>query len=253
MLRKLQNLGLKMVDGKIFVPGYATSVSIDVGLSVNAPQSAKWLERDAGLFVIGFEPIQSNIDAIYMGQSQWPINLNPKMIGTRISIVKAALSDKNLPQSRDFYVTKADPGCSSFLKPINLEVDRIETVSVFTLDDILRYFPFDRISYIDHLKVDAQGTDFDVIIGAENNLSRILFITLEIDTQNYIDGHQSESAISQYLSTHGFLRIKKTFLAQFCRKVQGIHISLDAEDPTYINLALYTKIGKPKKYVYQRG
>jgi FkbM family methyltransferase len=253
MTLQLQNLGLRMADGKIFIPQYATTVSIDVGLSVNAPQSAIWLERNAGLFVIGFEPIQSNIDAIYIGKSQWPINLDPRMIGTRISIVKAALSNENLPDTRNFYVTKNDPGCSSFLKPINLEVDRIEVVSVFTLDEVLSYFPFDRIAYIDHLKVDAQGTDFDVIKGVDKNLSRILFITLEIDTQNYFDGNQTEKSVSRFLRLHGFCRIKNSLFGQVCRRVLGINIHLEVDDPTYINLALYKKLGKPRKYVYQQG
>jgi hypothetical protein len=235
------------------IPQYATKVSIDVGLSVNAPQSATWLEHDPELFVLGFEPIQSNIDFIYKGNAPWPKNLQPWMIGKRICIVKAALAETDEPKPVNFYVTKLDPGCSSFLKPVSLEIDRIELVNVFKLDTILEHFPYNRIPYIEHLKIDAQGTDFNVVKGVTNNLNRILFVTLEVDTVNYIGSNQSEKEVSEFFRLNGFHRISNSILSRINRKIRRINVDLETDDPTYINLPLYFKLGRPQKWIYQRG
>jgi FkbM family methyltransferase len=248
-----KELGLREENGLIYIPKYATKVSIDVGLSVNAPQSATWLEQDPDLFVIGFEPIQSNIDLIHQGNAPWPKNLQPSMIGERICIVKAALAELDEPKPVNFFVTKLDPGCSSFLKPVSFEIDRVELVSVFKLDTILEHFPYNRIHYIEHLKIDAQGTDFNVLKGAIKNLSRILFVTLEIDTINYIGSQQSEGEVNEFLSLNHFYRINNSILGRIIRKILGIRVDFQTDDPTYINLPLYSKLGKPKKWIFQRG
>ncbi len=253
MIKQLLELGLPVLNGHIYIPPYATQVRIDVGLSVNAPQSATWLEREDNLFVLGFEPIQSNIDSIHAGNAPWPRNLNPVLIGHRMSIVRAALSTTDEPSTKNFYVTKPDPGCSSFLEPKNIDVDRIEIVHVFKLDTILDLFPYHRIPYIEHLKIDAQGSDFDVLKGTTQNLSKILFVTLEIDTENYHGAFQSEKKISNFLRRQGFRKVSDSIVNRGIRKLKRQNVDLETDDPTYINLSLYSKLGKPRIWIYQRG
>ena len=146
-----------------------------------------------------------------------------------------------------------DPGCSSFLKPVSLEIDRIELVNVFKLDTILEHFPYNRIPYIEHLKIDAQGTDFNVVKGVKNNLSRILFVTLEIDTANYVGSNQSEKEVNEFFRLNGFHRISNSILSRINRKIRRINVDLETDDPTYINLSLYFELGRPQKWIYQRG
>lgn len=253
MIKQLLELGLPIINGHISIPPYATQVRIDVGLSVNAPQSATWLEREDDLFVIGFEPIQSNIDFIHAGNAPWPKNLNPALIGNRMCIVRTALSATDEPRTKNFYVTKPDPGCSSFLEPKNIEVDRIEVVHEFNLDTILKFFPYHRIPYIEHLKIDAQGSDFDVIKGTKQNLSKILFITLEIDTQNYHGGLQSENEVSNFLRHQGFRKISDSIVSRGIRKLKRHNINLETDDPTYVNSSLYSNLRNPRIWIYQRG
>jgi FkbM family methyltransferase len=252
-MKQLLELGLPILNGHISIPPYATQIRIDVGLSVNAPQSATWLEREKNLFVLGFEPIQSNIDFIHAGNAPWPRNLNPALIGNRMAIVRAALSSTNEPSTKNFYVTKPDPGCSSFLEPKSIEVDRIEVVHVFKLDTILNFFPYQRIPYIEHLKIDAQGSDFDVLKGAKENLSKILFITLEIDTENYVGGLQTENEVSNFLSTYGFRKVDDSIVSRMIRRFKRQKFELETDDPTYINVSLYSKLGNPRIWIYQRG
>ena len=253
MRKFLQNVGVKFEGDKLFVPEYSKRVKIDVGLSVNAPQSAVWLDRDHDLFIFGFEPLESNISQIITGKSIWPINLSPQLIGKEIIIVPVALSNKNNLEGRDFYVTEKDPGCSSLLLPAKMDVARIEKVPVITLDSFLSYFPFERFSYIEHLKIDVQGADFEVIKGAEQNLRNFLVITMEIDTLGYVGSSQSIKTVMSYMKKKDFILLSNSIWGKLRRRLRRINISLETDDPTFLNYKLYCDLSKPHRFVYQRG
>jgi FkbM family methyltransferase len=248
-----QSIGISFDGDYLFVPGYAESVKIDVGLSVNAPQSSIWLKRDIGLFVFGFEPLLDNIERIKSGESEWPENLAPDLIGQRIAIVPCALSSKTELAGRDFFVTKNDPGCSSLLAPVSMEVLKVERVPVVTLDSFLDYFPFERFPIIEHVKIDVQGADFEVIKGSEAHLDKIMFVTLEIDTFHYTGSTQSEAEIKKYMKAKGFIFISNSLLGRIHRFLKGIKVILETDDPTFLNFKLYSDNSKPQKSVYQRG
>ena len=249
----LQSVGVLFDHDRLSIPEYAVSVKIDVGLSVNAPQSSIWLKRDCGLFVFGFEPLLDNIERIKTGDSEWPENLSPELVGKRIVIVPCALSSKTDLGGRDFFVTKNDPGCSSLLAPISMEVLKVVRVPVITLDSFLNLFPFDRFPIIEHLKIDVQGADFEVIKGAEAHLDKIMFVTLEIDTFHYIGTTQSEGEIKKHMKARGFVLISNSLFGRFLRFLKGIKVNLETDDPTFLNYKLYTDNSKPQKSVYQRG
>lgn len=166
--------GLKMQRGRFSFPKEFKRIKIDVGLSVNAPQTQIWLENDSGLIVIGIEPLKSNIKSIVERSSSWPVSLNPEYLETRAFLIPVALSDEKNDDGLTFYVTKEDPGCSSLYKPKNFEVSRTEVVPVWTLDEIMKYIPFERFPIIDHLKIDAQGSDLKILKGSTKFLDRIL-------------------------------------------------------------------------------
>jgi FkbM family methyltransferase len=249
----LQSIGISFDEDFLSIPDYAQSVKIDVGLSVNAPQSSIWLKRDSELFVFGFEPLLDNIERIKAGESKWPENLSPELIGQRIVIVPCALSDKTDLAGRDFFVTKNDPGCSSLLEPVSMEVQKIERVPVITLDKFLDFFPFERFPFIEHLKIDVQGADFEVIRGSDEHLDKIMFITLEIDTIHYIGSTQSESEIKKYMKARGFILLSNSLLGRAQRFLKGIKVILETDDPTFLNYKLYLRNSKPQKNIYQRG
>jgi FkbM family methyltransferase len=249
----LQSIGILFNHGRLSIPDYAKSVKIDVGLSVNAPQSSIWLKRDGRLFVFGFEPLLDNINRIRMGNSKWPENLDPVLIGQRIVIVPCALSSKVNLEGSDFFVTKNDPGCSSLLAPLGMEVLKVESVPVITLDSFLDFFPFERFPFIEHVKLDCQGTDFEVIKGTERHLDKIMFVTLEIDTLHYIGSTQSKAQINKYFKDRGFVLISNSILGHIFRLIKGIRVDLETDDPTFLNYQLYRDNSRPKKSVFQRG
>ncbi len=253
-VRKLiEASGIEIVDGRIVLPEYCRSVRLDVGLSVNAPQSAVWLSRDTTLHVFGFEPVSENRKMIVRGDAPWPINLDPELIGKRVNIIPCALMEKSTYEGLDIYVTKKDPGCSSLLKPKSFEIDYIERVEVATLNEFLEYFPFNVVPYISHLKIDVQGADIQVLEGGLDFLDRIMSITSEVDTIEYEKTRNSTRALTEMLKPYGFVLLKKHFLAKLILRLRGVRISVEADDPTFLNLRLF-KNEKPNNFwIYQRG
>ena len=237
----------------ILIPDRFKSVRIDVGLSVNAPQSQIWLDKDSELLVFGFEPVSANLKSIKSGVSSWPVNLDPTRINNSIYIINCALLEKALDDGKIIYVTKNDPGCSSVLKPKNFEVAYEEKVNVSTLNTFLDYFPFTQIPYISHLKIDVQGADIQVIEGATNYLSKIMAITAEVDTNEYSGTRNSLQNISDLLKPHGFVLCKKDILSRILLRLKGIRIKNETDDPTFINIALYKKHKPTNFWIYQRG
>jgi FkbM family methyltransferase len=245
--------GIEMTNGKIVLPEYCRSVRLDVGLSVNAPQSATWISRDSTLHVFGFEPVNENRKMIHKGDAPWPVNLNPELIGKRINIIPCALMEKSISEGLDIFVTKNDPGCSSLLKPKTFEVDYVERISVGTLNEFLEHFPFDVVQYISHLKIDVQGADIQVLEGGLKFLDRIMSITAEVDTIEYEKTRNSRHAINKMLKPYGFILLRKSLLAKLILRLRGIRISVETDDPTFLNLRLF-KAEKPDNFwVYQRG
>jgi FkbM family methyltransferase len=253
MQKMVEASGLQIMSGKIVLPEYCKSVRLDVGLSVNAPQSAVWISRDTTLHVFGFEPVSENRKMIHQGDAPWPINLNPELIGERINIIPCALMDVSTPEGLDIFVTKNDPGCSSLLRPKTFEVDYKERIHVGTLNEFLEYFPFDVVPYISHLKIDVQGADIQVLEGGLKFLDRIMSITAEVDTIEYEKTRNSSRALTKMLKPYGFVLLKKHLLAKLILRLRGIRISVEADDPTFLNLRLF-KTEKPNNFwVYQRG
>lgn len=253
MKELLVSAGLPVVEGKIIVPRQLRRVKIDVGLSVNAPQSQIWLENDSELMVIGFEPLKSNIDVIRNESSRWEIKLDSDSIGQRIFILPTALSDIHDPNGLDFYVTKGDPGCSSLLKPKNFEILLVEKVPVWTLNDFFQFFPFDRIPIIDHLKIDAQGSDLRILEGCSKFLDRIFCITVEIDIDEYEGSTNSENSIKSYLGKFGFQLNKPGLKSNLVHLLKGLKIDIEADDPTFINSNTLKYSKNRRFFIYQRG
>ena len=253
MQKLIEASGIEILDGRIVLPKYCKTVRLDVGLSVNAPQSAIWLSRDTTLHVFGFEPVSENRKTILRGDAPWPVNLNPDLIGKRINIIPCALMEKSAPDGLDIFVTKKDPGCSSLLRPKSFEIDYTERIAVGTLNDFLEHFPFNVVPYISHLKIDVQGADIQVIEGGIKFLDRIMSITSEVDTTEYEETRNSTHALSKMLKPYGFILLKKHFFAKLILRLRGIRISVEADDPTFLNLRLF-KTEKPIGFwVYQRG
>ncbi len=213
------------------IPENITHVKLDIGLSYSAPQSQQWFTHDDHtLAVFGFEPNPECTKLILSenNQKQHPNHgdcLEHRFIKEgRFIIQKCALSNVSSPQTMNFYVSQNDCGTSS-LYPNNQtilgKIKSVINVPVYSLKMFFDGFPWDRFDYIDYIKIDAQGSDLNILKGAEHYLQeRVVFVTAEGDGHQYIGADKcTNNNIILYMQNQGFIHIKHP----------------NTNDPTFIN------------------
>ena len=197
-------------NNKIEIPEYIKRVKVDVGLSINAPHSKLWLDHDEDLLVFGFEPNSNAIEQIKRHipyEIIWPHCLDPKMIGDRIHLINCALGNEN-KENVKLYITEGDVGCSSLYQPMQIKVKHSVDVKQFTLETFFKLFPFDQIPYIEYLKIDAQGSDFNILKGCGDYIQNIIYVTIECDVDHYHNVSNDLQSIIVYMQNYGFKYIK---------------------------------------------
>jgi FkbM family methyltransferase len=260
-------------NGNIHLPSWCRSVKIDAGLSFNAKMSFEWLERQPeDLVVFAFEPVQSNINQIQARMQSHP---DPEWIYERLILLPLALGNEFC--KREFFVTH-DTGQSSLLRPTKAEIELVEMVEVVTLQAFNSLISLQDMPYIDHLKTDCQGTDLDILRGAGPSIARYACITSESETANYEGSQNSLRHTRDYLSGFGFTQINsrnaiRILVGDFIKRFDGLHtivrafygknvgqkeivrpgLTIEVEDPTYINPDVLVNISDRTISVFQRG
>ncbi len=219
-------------------------VKIDIGLSYSAPHSNLWLEKENDLIVFGFEPDIDSVNCILSKNivKRHPSHGEPikdKHINTRFFIMPIALDNVIDPVQKDFYILKNDCGTSSLNHPHNNlgEINKIYKVPVFSLKHFFDIFPWDKFNYIEYIKIDAQGSDLNILKSAGDYLKKkVVYITAEPENSSYdnIEINNIEN-ITRYLEEQDFIKINHP----------------NTIDPTYINKN-YLHL-KDFIYIYQCG
>ena len=206
-------------DNKIKIPTWAKKVKLDVGTSLNAPNSQKWLDNDNELCVFGFEPNINNLNILNTGIHSWPIKLDLDRINNSFFYVNCALSD-TVRQNVDFYCTDSkNPGTSSLYKPNAHNVDSITKVSVIRLSDFCDLCPWEKIPYIDQVKIDAQSSDFNIIKGMGDYLDeRVVYLDVETTTNGQYENNETPEIMKEYIENKGFECIEWGTNARFRNK-----------------------------------
>ena len=191
-------------DEKIQLPTFAKKVKIDIGLSINAPNSHLWIrESPNDLLVFGFEP---NMDAVKQikGQKEcenkWTYSLSSNLVGDRCFISGCALGNET--RMVKLYITEPDSGASSLYKP-KMKVKNVEHVPQFRLENFFDLFPFDKVSIIEHIKINTQGSDFNILLGAGTYLmERVIYVTCNPESST--NKASDMLNIINYLAANGF-------------------------------------------------
>ena len=216
------------------IPDICTHVKLDIGLSYSAPQSQNWLSHDDDhLMVFGFEPNPDCCNLILSANNkkQHPSHcdiLEHRFIEDgRFAIQQCALSNVTDPTTMKFYVSQNDCGTSSLFPNNETSLGKIKSVIDVPVCSLKMFFnglPWDRFQYIDYIKIDAQGSDLNILKGAEHYLQeRVVFVTAEGDGHQYIGSTEcSNNNIIKYMESQGFLHIKHR----------------NTTDPTFINKRL---------------
>jgi hypothetical protein len=145
-----------------------------------------------------------------------------------------ALSNVEKPTNMIFYTMSNDIGTSSLYEPVDFSLGPVKSniiVPVYSLKHFFDVFPWNRFEYIEYIKIDAQGADFDIIKGAGDYLKeRVVFITAEPESAQYNGcSHNTAENMNDYLRSQGFVRI----------------VHPNTSDPTFLNIKyshLYDKI-----------
>ena len=219
-------------DGKLKIDKDLLSIKIDVGLAGEAPNSAIWLSETPDRFVLGIEPIPYHwkmIENFETSESLRPypedfkivqreegvVKLNREVvcsIGNRFAKLECAIDDVEEEQEKDFHVMDRKDGASgssSLLRPsedhphFTEEIIKVKTIS---LEKILDHVDWDRFPFIEQIKTDCEGKDFDVVRSIGKYLDRILFITSEM-TNNTHHWHDScdQQGFINFMQSKGFI------------------------------------------------
>jgi FkbM family methyltransferase len=198
----------KLKNNKFNIPNNVNKIWIDVGTSFNSPNSIQFLNRNSNGFVIGFEPDPNN----YI--TQYSIHNFKKNLWLLNNEDESALKEKTkrqLSQKRDiFNNTEEYLETNSYMNKyilipcaIGLEegykslylnshhgssslnenwsgCDSNNNIQVLVkpLKNFINMIP-DKYNYIEHLKIDTESLDLDVLLSAGNTIERIAIITVE--------------------------------------------------------------------------
>jgi len=221
----LRSTGIALENGKIDCKASVPikRIKLDIGLSYSAPQSNVWLNRESDLLVFGFEPNPESVAEIKRGAAKKDPRhgdpLQTKFLENgQAKIIPCALGQTvtTLP----LYITANDVGCSSIYQPVDFPVSKKVDVLVYTLQDFFDLFPFDQHPHIDYIKIDAQGSDLDILKGAGKYLSeRVVYVTAEAENRQYHGTDNSDQSMEAFMKANGFSRV----------------YDQETSDPTFLN------------------
>jgi len=214
----------------IKVPINCTHVKLDIGLSYTAPIANKWLVKESDVLVLGFEPNPfccSMIQNQTFEKTSFPdFNLEKRFLDDgRFQLFQYALNDTEIETNLDFYINQRDYGTSSLYSHNQTTLGKIEKVikvPVINLKMFFNHFPWDKFEYIDYIKIDAQGSDLNILKGAGDYLKeKVVYVTAEPDGWYYEGADNcNEQNIDEYMKNQNFIRIHHP----------------NTKDPTYLNI-----------------
>ena len=211
-------------------------IKIDIGLSNEAVYSSVWINSEPDLFVLGFEPLPTAIpNILHESSAPYGDGINPpnsarhlkKWMHKQLHIYQVALSDVKEEETKTFHVSKFNTGCSSFWSPKKGNMIDKGTwpisVKVWNLKMVFDKF-FEkynkRFEYIEYIKIDAQGSDLNIVKSAGHWLSdKVVYMTVECDGSYYENCSWRKPDLDIYMESIGFDEIDH----------------YNTHDPTYIN------------------
>lgn len=209
-------------EGLKSIPSKSKQLFIDVGLAIDAPNSANWLLNHEDSYVVGIEPSPENISILkkgrpanvsfpYLRLEDQTIISNNKIIDNineRFCLLETAIDNVDEPTKADFYLTdERNTGCSSLLKPtakLGLDVKEIYSTPVISLKHILDSLIPENFSHVTFLKTDAQGKDLDVVKSCKEHLKNVLIVQMEVNTGGQYENEQNLEEIEQFMFSNNF-------------------------------------------------
>lgn len=213
-------------NGYLSIADNINGIRIDVGLSYSAPNSALWLLSNNDIMVYGFEPDIRSINELKEGnrrfQNQPYIKIEDESVmlydkkllnyNGRFKLLEFGLSNVSGLENREFYYT-SEGGCSSLFKPTTVlpyKTVNIGTVPILPLSHFFSYIPWHRFPFIELVKIDAQGSDYDILLGMEEYINRIALIYVENSTFGEYESTPRQEDMFCYLRQNNFEIVENT-------------------------------------------
>ena len=166
---------------------------MDIGVDFG-PYTLTALSQGAG-FVYAIEPRQKAIDMLIEN-----IKLNPEFLN-RILIIKKAVSDISFDTISIVDSNLSSRGSDYVSKRYTRQVEKEEPVLTMTVDDIVQRHSIQKLDWI---KIDVEGMEDKVLLGAENTL---IHLKPRIMVENH--GTKQEIKNHKYLTSIGYELIFK--------------------------------------------
>lgn len=206
-------------DIRYELPNFTPRVIFDVGANIG--QSARAYKRHFPSAQIHcFEPAQDTYKTLTSNLSQFG----------NIQCYRLALSNNsgnarlhNTGASAHFFLTTPDDE--------NSEEVQLETIDSFCKDQ--------QIDHIDFLKIDTEGSDFDVLEGALSMIEqkRVSMIQVECSTNKQNTTHEPLQRFQDFMESHGYLlfnfyepKANWPTGEPFLRRVNAVFISQQLND-----------------------
>ena len=155
--------------------------------------------------------------SIYCFEPNKSMNKKLKKIGKNIQICNYAVGDK--VADKKININKIDLtntlsqiyNDSLYLKIKNLIINKPKKKNDYKKIKMisLKYFcKKNKIKHIDFLKIDVEGYEYKVLIGAKEIIKKVKYIMIEVQKNDMYKGY-SRKKIEDYLRKHNFKLIKK--------------------------------------------
>jgi len=138
--------------------------------------------------------------------------LEKDFINKRCYLLPFAIVNSNCEEI-DLYNTNC-PGQASIYKPNDYLLDQkmyqynLIKVPSFTLFDLLSIIDYEKIDYIEFIKVDIQGADLDCIRSGKNLLcDKVVYICMEDEVKYSSGNNNSLFEMDKYMNSINFKKI----------------------------------------------
>lgn len=129
---------------------------------------------------------------------------NPDMKDKLSGVYDIVLLGKENKCNIPFYKGGDDTGNSIYVEQSKYYQNcEVISLDMFTLDTVLQ----DKYQKIDLIKLDTQGSELDILRGAEKTVSKTDLILLEVSFQQYNKDSPLASDVFNYMSSIGFQAI----------------------------------------------
>jgi len=192
-------------------------VVVDVGCRWGFAE--RFLEAEGRVRVYGFDPDRAEcarLEAAYAALSPGTVTLVPLALAGR-------------PGRRRLHLTR-EPACSSLYEPDpaltsthpSLDCARLvgtEEIEAVTLDDWAREA---GTGPIDYLKLDTQGSELEILQGAERVLAEVRCLQIEVEFNPIYLGQPIFSDVDVYLRARGFVLWRLSNLVHYSHGATAI-------------------------------